>query len=133
MKIWCTVLRKNGTYKTIPVKAGAEEFELDKKAYIMQGYRIGKIFGFITVLRALYVEGYPLPLEFNVEESMKKAKLKIDAKAIKNVTNKKILNVFGEAEFTQMEKILIMASFISAGLSVAVLILVLNITRAIGI
>jgi len=133
MKIWCTVLRKNGTYKTIPVKAGDESFELDKKEYILQGYRIGKVFHFITVLRALYIEGYSLPIEFDVDEAMKKAKLKIDSKAIKNITNKKILNVFGEAEFTQMEKILIMASFISAGVSVVVLMLVLNLTRAIGI
>lgn len=133
MKIWCTVLRKNGTYKTKPIKAGEKTFELDKNQYDIRGYRIGKILGFITVLRALYVEGYSLPVEFDVDKSMKSAKLKIDSKAVKNATNKKILNVFGESEFTQMEKILIMASFISAGVSVVSLILILNITRAIGI
>ena len=133
MKIFCTVFRKNGTYKTVPVKAGATEFEVDKQKYDVRGYRIGKTFGIFTVLRAYYVEGYPLPFEFDVDEAMNKAKLKIDSKAVKNVTNKKILNVFGDVEFTPMEKLLIMVSIAGCIVSVVSLVLILNLTRAFGI
>lgn len=133
MKIFCTVFRKNGTYKTVPVKAGATEFMVDKQKYDIRGYRIGKAFGIFTVLRSYYVEGYPLPFEFDIDDSMKKAKLKIDSKAVKNLTNKKILNVFGDMEFTKMEKLLIMVSFVSVGLGAVTLILLLNLTRAFGI
>ena len=133
MKIWCTVLRKNGTYKTLPIKAGKETFELDKNQYDIRGYRIGKVLKIFTVLRALYIEGYPLPIVFDIDEEMKKAKLKIDSKAVKNVTNKKILNVFGEEELTRLERILVFASLISAGIGVLNTILILQLIGAFGI
>ena len=49
--------------------------------------------------------------------------MKIDAKAIKNLTNKKILDVFGEAEFTRLEKIFIFVTLINLALCAVNLIL----------
>lgn len=124
MRIYCTVLRKNGTYKSVAVKAGATEFELDKNKYNIKNFRIGSIFG-IRVLRAIYAEGLCDPLEFDIDEVLKKANLKIDSRAVKNVTNKKILDVFGEAEFTKLEKLVIMLMLVT--LAVSAINLVLNI------
>ena len=69
MKIWCTVIRRNGTYKTVPVKAGATEFMLDNHKYIVGSYKVGKIGG-IHVLRSFYHEGYSLPLEIDIDEDL---------------------------------------------------------------
>jgi hypothetical protein len=124
MRIWCTVLRKNGSYKTVSVRAGANEFELDDNKYNVKNYRIGKI-GPIHVLRSLYYEGFSDPLEFDVDYEMKKVGLKIDSRAIKNVTNKKILNVFDQEEFTKLEKLVIV--MVLAGLAVSAINLVINI------
>jgi len=132
MKIWCTVIRKNGTYKSVAVKAGAREFELDKNKYNVKSYRIGKLFGVIHVLRAFYHEGLPDPLEFNIDEALKKAHLKIDSKAFKTVLNKKILDVFGDAEFTKLEQIMIMAVIASVALGVINLMMQLQILDKIG-
>jgi len=126
MKIWCTVIRKNGTYKTVGVKAGAKDFILDKHKYVVRNYRIGKI-GFIHILRAFYHEGLPEPLEFDIDETLKTAKLKIDSKAFKTVLNKKILDVFGDAEFTKLEQLVIMGVVAAIGIGIANLIIVLQI------
>jgi len=131
MKIWCTVIRKNGTYKTVGVKAGAKDFTLDKHKYIVRHYRIGKI-GFIHILRAFYHEGIPTPLEFDVDETLKTAKLKIDSKAFKTVLNKKILDVFGDSEFTKLEQIVIIGVIASIALGVINLIMNLQITNMLG-
>jgi len=125
MKIWCTVIRKNGTYKSVPVKAGKNSFDLDKNTYFIRSYTIGK-WGPFTILRSIFYEGVPEPLQIDVDEELKKAKLKIDSKAIKNLTNKKILDVFGDAEFTRLEQILIMIMFANIGLSAATLIILLS-------
>jgi hypothetical protein len=127
MKIWCTVIRKNGTYKTVPVKAGAKDFLLDKHRYNIRGYRIGKVLGFIHVLRAFYHEGLPEPLEFNIDEEMKKAHLKIDSKGFKTILNKKILDVFGDSEFTPLEKMVIMLTVANCGISIVNLIFIFQI------
>jgi hypothetical protein len=124
MRIWCTVLRKNGTYKSVSVKAGKSEFELDDNKYTIKNYRIGKI-GPIHVLRALYYEGIPDPVEFDVDYELKKVGLKIDSRAIKNATNKKILNVFDQEEFTKLEKLVII--MVLASLAVSAINLVMNI------
>jgi len=123
MKIQCTVLRRDGTYKTVPVKPGKKEFELDKQKYNIKSFRIGNILG-IKILRAMYYEGFPDPLEFDVDKEMQKINLKIDAKAIKNLTNKKILDVFGEAEFTKLEKLVIL--MVICSLAITAINLVLN-------
>lgn len=123
MKIWCTVIRKNGTYKSVPVKAGAKDFELDKNRYTIKSYRIGKLYGIIHVLRAFYHEGLPDPLEFNIDYELKKAHLKIDSKAFKTVLNKKILDVFGDAEFTKLEQIVIMGVVCSIAIGIVNLIM----------
>lgn len=123
-------MRKNGTYKTVPIKAGKKDFDLDKNTYAIGKYFIGRIFG-ITVLRAFYVEGFPLPIDMErVGEQL--SYLKIDSKAIKNMTNKKILNVFGEAEFTRLELIVIMGVFASIVIGILNFILLLNVSKAIG-
>lgn len=122
MKIWCTVIRKNGTYKTVGVKAGAKDFILDKHKYIIGTYHIGKI-GFMHILRIFYHEGIPIPLVFDVEETLKTAKLKIDSKAFKTILNKKILDVFGDAEFTKLEQIVIMGVIVSIAIGVVNLIM----------
>jgi len=124
MRIYCTVLRKDGTYKTVPVKAGQKDFELDKHKYNIKNFRIGSIFG-IRVLRAVYAEGLMDPLDFDVDEELQKAHLKIDSRAVKNVTNKKILDVFGEAEFTKLEKLVIVLMLCT--LAVSAICLVVNI------
>jgi hypothetical protein len=121
MRIWCTVLRKNGTYQSVPVKAGKTEFELDGNKYNVNKYRIGKF----RLLRAIYAEGLTDPLDFDVDKESKKANLKIDSKAVKNVTNKKILDVFGQEEFTKLEKLVIL--LIVASMGIAVINLVINI------
>lgn len=123
MRIWCTVLRKNGTYKSVPVKAGKEEFELDGNKYNIKSYRIGQL-GRISVLRAIYAEGLCDPIEFDVDKELKKVNLRIDSKAVKNVTNKKILNVFGQEEFTKLEKLVIVLML--ATLAVSAIAVVLN-------
>jgi hypothetical protein len=124
MRIWCTVLRKDGTYKTVSVKAGKKDFELDKQKYNIKSFRIGSMFG-IRILRAVYHEGLPDPLEFDIDKELKKANLKIDSKTIKNVTNKKILDVFGEAEFTRLEMLVIIMTICT--LAVSAINLVVNI------
>ena len=124
MRIWCTVLRENGTYKSVPVKAGKTEFELDGNKYNVKKFRIGEI-GRMRILRAIYAEGLPDPLEFDVDKEKKNAKLKIDSRAIKNVTNKKILDVFGQEEFTKLEKLVIL--LIVASLGIAAINLAINI------
>lgn len=126
MKIWCTIIRKNGTYKTVGVKAGAKDFNLDKNKYLVRNYHIGQI-GFMHVLRAFYHEGLPEPLIFDVNEALKTAKLKIDSKAFKTVLNKKILDVFGDAEFTKLEQLVIMGVIVSIALGVINLIMSLQI------
>jgi hypothetical protein len=123
MKIQCTVLRRDGTYRTVAVRPGKKDFELDKQKYNIKSFRIGHLFG-IKILRAVYAEGFPDPIEFNIDEEMRKVNLKIDAKAIKNVTNKKILDVFGEAEFTKLEKLVILMTVCT--LAVSAINLVLN-------
>lgn len=125
MKIWCTVVRKNGTYASVPVKAGKKAFDLDKNTYFVRNYRIGKV-GPFTILRSFYYEGIPEPLNIDVDAELKKAKLKIDSKAIKNLTNKKILDVFGDAEFTKLEQIFILLMFANVGISAAILILLIS-------
>jgi hypothetical protein len=109
MRIWCTVWRKNGTYQTVPVKAGAKDFKLDKNTYEVTKYYIGRLLGVIHILRAFYLEGCPLPVDIDYDTEAKKIKFNIDSKAITNMSNKKILNVFGEEEFTKLEKIVIFA------------------------
>lgn len=118
MKIWCTVIRKDGSYKSLGVKPGKESFELDKKLYFVRGFRIGKL-GPIKVLRAFYVEDCPLPVTWSeeVEDAFKRAKLKIDAKAIRHLTNKKILSVYGDAEFTRLEELFIFLSMATMGIT----------------
>lgn len=144
MKIWCTVFRKNGTYQTTPVKAGEEDFELDGKRYEVKGYYIGKVFGLIHVLRALYFEGYPLPIKINIDEQMEKTKgkrlldgitdyFRIDCTAIRNVTNKKILNVFGAEELTKLEKILIMVAVGMGAIGIVNIILTMTVINALGL
>jgi hypothetical protein len=123
MRIWCTVLRKNGSYKSVSVKAGASEFELDDNKYNVSKYRLGRI-GPIHILRAIYCEGISDPIEFDVDEVLKKVGLKIDSRAIKNLTNKKILNVFDQEEFTKLEKLVIIV--VIAGLAVSAVNLVVN-------
>lgn len=123
MRIWCTVLRRNGTYKSVPVKPGMDEFELDRNKYNVKKFRIGS-FGRIKILRAIYAEGCPDPLEFDIDEEMKIAKLKIDSKAIKNLTDKKILDVFNDEQFTKLEKVVIMIMI--AGVAVSAVTLVLT-------
>ena len=132
MKIFCTVLRQNGTYKTISVKAGKREFELDKQIYIINGYRYGKLLGLIPVLRAYYIEGLPQPVQFDVNKVLKEAKLKIDSKAIKTIVNKKILDVYGEAEFTKLEMIMILIMMAIGVLSIINLILNISILDKLG-
>lgn len=135
MKIWCTVIRKNGTYKTVGVKAGARDFILDKHKYIVRKYHIGKL-GFMHILRAFYHEGLPLPLDFDVDEALKTAKLKIDSKAFKTILNKKILDVFGDAEFTKLEQLVIIGVICSIALGVINLIMnlqLINKLEALGL
>jgi len=132
MKIWCTVIRKNGTYKTLPIKAGKKDFKLDKNTYTITKYHIGKI-GPFTVLRAIYWEGYSLPIDIDVDKALKKANLKIDSKGVKNLTNKKILDVFGEAEFTRMEMILIMICVGALAIGVVNLFFLLSIANNLGV
>jgi hypothetical protein len=124
MRIWCTVLRKNGTYKSVSVKAGANQFELEDNIYNIKNYRMGKV-GPIHVLRSLYYEGFSEPLEFDIDYEMKKVGLKIDSRAIKNATNKKILNVFDQEEFTKLEKLVIVV--VIASLAVSAINMVINI------
>ena len=131
MKIWCTVMRKNGTYKTVPIKAGKSSFILDKNVYLVTRYYIGRI-GAITVLRAIYFEGCPMPIEIDIDEALKKAKLRIDSKAIKSITNKKILDVFGEAEFTRLEMLMAMLTVGAIGIGVVNLVFLLGIANRIG-
>lgn len=121
MRIWCTVLRKNGTYQSVPVKAGKQEFELNGNKYNVGRYHIGKY----RLLRSIYHEGITDPLEFDVNETLKTAKLKIDSRAVKNVTNKKILDVFGQEEFTKLEKLVIFG--VLCCIAVSVINLALNI------
>lgn len=132
MRIWCTVLRGNGTYQSVPVKAGKTDFELDGNKYNVKGYRIGRL-GRIHVLRAVYAEGIPDPLEFDVDLEMKKVHLKLDSKAIKNVTNKKILDVFGQEEFTKLEKMVILLIVASIGVSAINLVLSIMLMTKIGV
>jgi hypothetical protein len=132
MRIWCTVLRKNGSYKTVAVKAGKTEFELDKNKYNIKNYRIGNI-GPIHVLRAVYAEGIFDPLDFDVDVEMQKVNLKLDSKAIKNVTNKKILDVLSDTEFTKMEKIFILLMFVNLALGAINLILNVTIMHKLGL
>jgi len=129
MRIWCTVLRKNGTYQSVPVKAGRTVFELDGNIYNVNKYRIGKF----RLLRAIYAEGLTDPLDFDVDKEAKKANLKIDSKAVKNVTNKKILDVFGQEEFTKLEKLVILLMVVSLGISAASLIVMLFVMHHIGV
>jgi hypothetical protein len=129
MRIWCTVLRKNGTYQSVPVKAGKTEFELDGNKYNVNKYHIGRF----RLLRAIYAEGLTDPLEFDIDAETKKAKLKIDSKAVKNVTNKKILDVFGQEEFTKLEKLVILLMVVSLGISAASLIVMLFVMHHIGV
>jgi hypothetical protein len=114
------------------VKAGKTEFELDGSKYNVTKYRIGK-FGPIHVLRAIYAEGLTDPLDIDVDKEMQVAKLKIDSRAVKNVTNKKILNVFGQEEFTKLEKLVILLMLVSLGLSAASLIVLMFVMHHIGI
>ena len=37
MKIHCVIIRKNGTHKTMSIKAGRKEFKLDKNTYEIRG------------------------------------------------------------------------------------------------
>lgn len=131
MKIWCTVIRKNGTYKTVGIKAGAKDFILDKNRYLVRKYYISKI-GFMHILRAFYHEGLPMPLEFNVDEALKKAHLKIDSKAFKTVLNKKILDVFGDAEFTKLEQLVIIGVVVAIALGAINLIMVFQVLEKLG-
>jgi hypothetical protein len=126
MKIWCTVLRKDGSYTSVPVKPGTESFELDKKVYFVRGFRIGRV-GPVKILRAIYVEDNPLPVEWTdeVENAFKKAKLKIDAKAIRHLTDKKILGVYGDAEFTRLEQIFITLSLASLALTAVNMVMII--------
>jgi cell division protein FtsL len=64
------------------------------------------------------------PLEFDIDKKLQEAKLKIDSKAVKNVTNKKILDVFGQEEFTKLEKLVIL--LMCGTLAVSAINLVLN-------
>lgn len=132
MKIWCTVLRKNGTYKAVSVKAGKADFELDGNKYNIRRYYTGKV-GPFYILRSVYAEGLPDPLDFDIDYEMGKAKLKIDSKAIKNVTNKKILDVLSEAEFTKMEKIFIMLMFVNIAVGGIALFMNITIMHKIGL
>jgi len=127
MNIRCTVLRKNGTYKTVSVKAGKDVFELDKNKYIIKGYRYGKLFGIVPVMRSYYVEGLPEPLDIDVDKELKEHKLKIDSRAIKTITNKKILDVFGDMEFTKLEQLVILLMLVVGALSVVNLIMIFTI------
>jgi hypothetical protein len=121
MRIWCTVLRKNGTYKSVPVRAGKTEFELDGNKYNVKKYYMGNF----RLLRSVYAEGLMDPLEFDIDKKLQEAKLKIDSKAVKNVTNKKILDVFGQEEFTRLEKMVIL--LMCGTLAVSAINLVLNV------
>jgi len=135
MKIHCTILRKNGAYKVIHVKPSDKDFKCDKNVYEVRGYRYGKILGFIPWLTAYYVEDYPFPIDIDnmeMDKAMKKAKIRIDAKGIRNLTNKKILNVFGESELTKMEQIIVLIMMATAGLGVINLILLLQILDKLG-
>jgi hypothetical protein len=124
MRIWCTVLRTNGTYKSVPVKAGKDEFELDENKYNVKSYRIGS-FGRVKILRAIYAEGLPDPLEFSIDEEKQKANLKIDSKAIKNLTRRRILSaLLDEGELSRLEKIVIIMTICT--LAVTAVNLVLN-------
>ena len=144
MKIHCTVFRKNGTYETVRVKASAEEFELDGKKYDVKHYYIGKIGNVIHILRALYFEGYPLPISVSIEEEFakknvkrdvdsKKAPFRIDCRAIKNMTNKKILNVFGDEELTKLEKLLIVVAVAIGAIGVINTVLLFSVMNALGL
>jgi hypothetical protein len=123
MRIWCTVLRNNGTYKSIPAKPGQTEFELDGNKYNIKKFSIGS-FGRVKILRAVYAEGCPDPLDFDIDKEMKIAKLKIDSRAIKHLTDKKILDVFNDEVFTKLEKLVIM--IVIAGVAVSAVTLVLT-------
>lgn len=118
MKIHCTILRKNGTWKTVHVDAKKRDFECDGYIYELKSYRMGRLFGVIPWLTSYYVEGIPQPLEFDVDKELKKIHLKIDGKAIKNLTNKKIIDVFGEMELTRLEQYMLMVALATIALGV---------------
>ncbi len=93
MRIHCRVLRDNGTYATVHVKAGKDTFELDKKIYFVTGYNFGKALGIIPYLTATYIENVPQPI--NVSVILKENKIKLDSKGVKNDNRKKdIISIY---------------------------------------
>lgn len=134
MKIWCTVLRENGTYHTQPIKAGKKEFTLDKCKYNITGFYHGRLLGIIPVLRAVYIEGNPDMLEIDWETYKKdnKIKMKIDARGLKILTDKKILSAFDEMEFTKIEQLLIIAVIGSLAIGVLNLTFLFQIIDKLG-
>lgn len=134
MKIWCTVLRENGSYKTQPIKPSKKDFTLDNKTYKISGYYNGTFLGFIPVLRAVYIEGCPDMLKINWEQYKKtnKIKLNIDAKAIKDLSDKKILSVFTDHELSKIEQIMMLVAFGSIGIGVLNLIFIMQIIEKMG-
>ena len=131
MKILCTVLRQNGTYKTKRVNPSRKEFELDKNTYQVGKYHTGKVLGLIYVLRSFYIEGYPLPIDiYNFEKKLNN--LKMDSRAITNLGRKKILNVLSDVEFTKLEKLVILVMLCVGAVSGACLVIMLVIAENIG-
>jgi len=131
MKIHCRVLRDNGTYATVHVKAGKDEFELDKKIYFVTGYNLGKALGFIPYLTATYIENVPQPI--NVSVILKNNVIKLDSKGVKNATEKKILSVFTDTPFTKLEMLMILLNIITLGISAFCLVLLLQISGLFGV